>query len=75
MMPADPDTPIRSTIPGGNPGRKLHQRPSPRTTKALDFQGFRFIAGEGLIAKPATTFRAWALWDLAGQRWICERIW
>jgi hypothetical protein len=23
---------------------------------------------------PATEIRAWAVWDLAGRRWICERI-
>jgi hypothetical protein len=33
------------------------------------------IAGEGLIAKPATAFRAWAVWDLAGKHWVYERIW
>src|ERR1019366_6878906 len=44
-------------IPGGNLGRKLGQRPSPRTTKvrkSLSFQGFCFIAGAGLIPNPAT---------------------
>jgi hypothetical protein len=33
--------PSLSPILGGNLGRKLHGRPSPKTTKALDFQGFR----------------------------------
>jgi hypothetical protein len=32
------------------------------------------IAGAGLIAKPATVLRAWAVWDLAGRRWLAERI-
>jgi hypothetical protein len=40
-----------------------------------DPAGDSYIAGEGLIAKPATAIRAWAVWDLAGRRWICERIW
>jgi hypothetical protein len=33
------------------------------------------IAGAGLIAKPATVMRAWALWDLAGKRWLREAFW
>jgi len=33
------------------------------------------IAGAGLIRDPATEIRAWAVWDLAGRRWISEQIW
>jgi hypothetical protein len=33
------------------------------------------IAGAGLIRDPATEIRAWAVWDLVAQQWICERIW
>jgi hypothetical protein len=32
------------------------------------------IAGAGLIPNPATAIRAWAVWDLVGQRWTHERI-
>jgi hypothetical protein len=52
-------------------------RPPPphNSTKNPAGAGLLRIAGAGLIAKPATAFRAWALWDLASQRWICERMW
>jgi hypothetical protein len=33
------------------------------------------IAGAGLKRDPATAIRAWAVWDLAGRRWLSERIW
>jgi hypothetical protein len=32
-------------------------------------------SGGGMKRVPATEVLAWAVWDLAGQRWICERIW
>jgi hypothetical protein len=33
------------------------------------------VAGEGLKHKPATAIRAWAVWDLAGKRWLREGFW
>lgn len=33
------------------------------------------IAGAGLKHKPATAIQAWAVWDLAGKRWLYEGFW
>ncbi len=45
-----------------------------RYQRDLAFAGL-YIAGAGLIAKPATAIRALAIWELAGRCWISERIW
>jgi hypothetical protein len=35
----------------------------------------REVAGAGLERKPATAIRAWAVFDLAGKRWLREGFW
>src|SRR5262249_45832269 len=47
--------------------------PTPR--KNPPFGGLLRIAGEGLIRDPATDLRAWAVWDLAHERWLDEGFW
>jgi hypothetical protein len=89
LAKADPEL-RRSVYEAFRPGIELDRNKTEIRLKALVSSAFSttsdlddlagmvangvIVAGAGLIAKPATAFRAWALWDLANRRWICERI-
>jgi hypothetical protein len=73
----DQPSTTRPTGPSSCPRRSppsCSQKTKPRPMRTTR-SGDSCIAGEGLIAKPATAIRAWAVWDLADRRWIRERIW